>query len=215
MAKSDKIAKSSKAVGQLIEGSYYDNIVAFLRYGSKVELCAAHKEIFRRIERAEKLWLHHKDDRMVVKLLMRELKDENNKPVSQAQAYNYLNDAKSLFVLMDSFDEVAELLILKQRINKAFELAMNDGKNYNKLYSAAMMAQSEWIRDMRLAKERIKPESQKTITNIYHNDWRELVDEPTMLSWRLEIDVIKKQAKSKYRNEVKAEEVTHVEYTRK
>lgn len=204
---------SSKEIAKILEGSYYDNIVAYIRFGDKVTLCDEHKEIFRRIERAEALWLHHKDDRMVVKLLMREMKDENGRELSQRQAYNYLNDAKSLFVLMDSFDEVAELLILKQRINKAFDLAESDGKAYGKLYGSALMSYQEWIERMRLAKERLKPDEPKVITHIYHTDWRELVDEPTMQTWKEEMKVIKQQARSKYKSEVKAEEIKDVEYT--
>jgi len=146
---------SSKIIAQLADGTYYDRIVGHLRHGDKLPLSEDDKEIFARIERTKDLWLDKKDDRLVVNLI----KDEFN--LSQTQAYNYLNDAKSIYTLFISFNPMTELMLLKERIDKAFELAETNPKAYGKLYGQALISQSQWIKDMAEEIQRNKPEERK------------------------------------------------------
>ena len=203
--------KTSKAVAKLATGTYYDGsaydrIAIYMRYPEKHKLDAEDQVIFQRVERAKDLWLQHKEDRLVVNMIIQEF------CVSQASAYNYLSDAKNIFALFTSFNPMAELMLLKERIEKAFSLAEKNPKEYGKLYQAAMLAYSEWIKDMRYELERQKPEQDKEIHYHFHTDWSKLpgVTPELMADWNKEFDIMEAKARKKFKL---TEEPTDVEYS--
>lgn len=194
------------ATGEYYAGKHHDLFVNHLKYPEKVRLSAEEKIIFDRIERTKELWLHHKTDSLVIE----EIKKEFNLGV--AQAYNYLSDAKAMFALFTAFNPMAELMVLKERIDRAFALAEENPKAYGKLYPAAMLAHKEWIQDMRFEMERQKPSERKQFVFIYHNDWTKIegITPEIMQTWDEEFDDIEIKARKRYQNLI-VEDVSYTE----
>lgn len=200
------MTSSSKAIQQVMNGSYYDKIVGYLRYGiEKCPLDAEHKEIFDRIEYAKDLWLNHNDDTYVVKQLI------GRYQVSRAQAYNYLADAKRLHSLFANFNTMAELLLLKQRIDEAYALAQANPKEFGKLFPQALSEHRKWIEAMRDEQERQKPEANTEYHFHYHFDITKLpgVTPELNAEWETEFDELASKARKRFN----ATDVTDAEYT--
>lgn len=200
------MARSSKAVQQVMDGSYYDKIVAFMRYGhERAPLNEEHHEIFQRIEWVKEQWLFHRSDRLVVKNTMQRYK------CSQAQAYNYLSDAKAIFTLFTSTNIMAEMLLLKERIEKAFKLAEEQPKEYGKLYPWALAENRKWIEMMRSELERQRPDEPKKFVFHFHNDWSKIpgLTAEVLAGWEKEFDVLEQKARKRFND---AEDVEFAEF---
>lgn len=195
---------SSKLTERIIKGSYWDNIRGYLRYGDKAPLSEADREILDRIEYAKDLWQQHKEDQLVI----RQLKEEYQ--VSTQHAYRILNDAKALFALFLSFNPLAELMIVKQRIDKGFILAEEHPEEYGKMYPKLIEQHMAWIEAVQLEQARQAPEEEKQITFIYHADWHELgVSDELMEDWKRRVEAVKQKVKRSN----KPETLTDVEFT--
>jgi hypothetical protein len=201
-----------KVIQDILNGSYYDNIVAFLRYGiEKAPLSPEDKIIFDRIEWVKEQWQTHRDDALVVKNIMTEFK------VSNVQAYVYLANAKRIWSLFISYDPMVELMLWKERIDKAFELAEENPKAFAKLYASALEQNGKWIEKMNEEIARTKPENTKTIEFIYTTDVTKLPGMTLELEaeWNKEFDGLEQKSRSKFKhlNFDKAETVTDVSYS--
>lgn len=186
---------SSKAIKALMDGGYYGRVEAYLRYDKKAPLNDDDKIIFDRIERTKELWLQHKEDRMVINLIRDEFE------LSQAQAYNYLNDAKSIYALFISYNEMTELILLKERIDKGYKLAEEDPKAFGRLYGVCLEMELKWNEAMNEAMERNKPKEEKSLIIIYHSEWKKLpgLTEEHLQEWDKEFDQLELKSRSKFK----------------
>jgi hypothetical protein len=199
------MAHSAVAVQKLLDGSYYDRIVAFVRYGSeRAPLNPDDKVIFDRIERAKDLWVHHQDDRMVINMLMTEF------GVRQAQAYNYLADSKAIHALFIKFDYMAEMLLELERINRFLASAEQKDSPHAKRADALFEQKRRLMQDIRDEQLRMKPDEPKQIHFHYHLDWTKLpgVNNELLDEWNKEFDEMEKRSRNR-----SGIEATDVEYT--
>ena len=193
---------SSTAVAQMLEGSYYDRIVAHMRLGEeKAPLKDEDRVLFERLQWVTEQWQECKDDRQTVQRTMQHWK------ISQAQAYNYLADAKRLYGLFITYDTMAEMMVLKERIDTAFKLAEEHPKEYGKLYAAAMERYEKWILMMDDFKARMKPEERKQFHFLFHTDITKLpgMTEELMNEWNARFDQLEVKAKSKFKKVIDVE----------
>lgn len=181
---------SSVQVERLLEGNYWDRIKGFLRYGDKSPLSESDQVLFDRIEYTKDLWLAHKDDTLVSKMIMQEYQ------ISKMHAHRILNDAKSLFALFNSFNPMAELMIIRQRIDKGLELCESDPDNYAKIYPKMVELHLQWIKEMREEQLRQVPDEEKSIAFVYTMDYELLgITEQDLALWKARVDVVKKKVK--------------------
>jgi len=197
---------SSVAVKKLLEGSYFDRIVAFLRHGhKKAPLSKEDERIFSRIEWVKDQWEFYKSDRMAVKQAVNKFK------CSQAQAYNYLADAKAIYTLFQSINIQAEVLLLKEWIDKGLKLAVDDPKNFSKQFSGLIKENREWILMVQEMQERQRPDEPKKYVIVIHNDWSKIPGYTPELreEWNKAFDLLEQKAKNKTPYE--AEDIEYVE----
>lgn len=198
------MSHSSIQVGRVLEGQYWDRIKGFLRYGDKAPLSDADREIFERIEYTKDLWLTHKEDALVCKMIMKEYE------ISKVHAYRILNDAKSLFALFNSFNPMAELMIVRQKIDRGLELCESDPDNYAKIYPKMLELHLQWIKDMREEQLRQLPEEEKSIAFTYSMDYSLLgITEQDIALWQARVDLVKKKVK----RSAQSTEVTDAEFS--
>lgn len=187
--------KTSKLLNEVVtsnyySGKYYDLFIAHMQHPEKVRLSEEEKLIFERIERTKDTWLHHKKDSTVISIIKKEF------GISPAQAYNYLADAKAMYALFVSFNPMAELMLRKERIDKAFELAESDPKGYGRLYGNALEALRQWELDMKAEIERQKPQEDKNIQFVYHMDFTQLGITPELMAeWKQRMQQLKFKAR--------------------
>lgn len=190
------MAHSSKAIEEYKNGSYYDNIVGYYRYGEqRCPIKPEHIAIFERIEKAKSLWLFHKDDTLTVNLLIVEYN------ISRAQAYNYLNDAKAIFQIEASFNYFSELMLEKQRIETLLRKAEADPEGaFARRIDKLVERKLDILQLMRDEQERNKPDEQKQFTFIYHMDWTKIpgLDKETYEAWQADFDILEKKARKRF-----------------
>ena len=196
----------SRALSKLEDGSYFDRITEFIRYGETKPLNEDDKLIFERIEYTKNLLLQHKDQALVIQILRRE---DMFKGLKLAQLYNYVADAKALYALFELFNTSYELLIQKERIDRAFKLA--EEWQDSKLYASAMDENRKWIEEMRKEQLRTVTDEDKPYTFVFHMDFTQIgVTHQEMDEWTAEVQEIKRKARLKFPN---AQEITDVKYT--
>lgn len=203
-----ELSKSrSTQVNKLLDGSYFDKMVDFYRYGVRQNnVSEEDRKVFDRIDRAKQLWLEHKNDNVPVKILSVEF------DVGIRQAQNYLADAKAIYALVNTFDFGTEMLIHKMYIDKGFEIATAEGNIDGKLFAEMMKSHREWAVMMREHQERMKPERELNITWLFSNDHKLLgwTDEGFAAA-NAEVDKIEAKVKSgKWKNlDITEAEVEH------
>lgn len=199
----DKLHASS-GVERLLNGNYYNKLVDYVRHGVEtVEVRPEDVELLERIDRTKELLLHHKNDRAVVALI----KDEFN--IGEAQAYRYVHDTKMLWAQFQSFNPIVELMLMKERIDWAFQKAEDHPDKFQKLIGSALQAQERWFLLMREEQERLKPDEPKKFIFNYHMDWSKIpgLDAEKFEQWNKMFDDFESSSRSRVKKHIDAEDV--------
>lgn len=191
----------SKALQKLEDGSYFDRIVDFVRYGEKKALNGDDKLIFERIERIKDILIHYKDTSYVVRIIRNE---PDFKELSTAQLYNYVNDAKVLYALFEKFNLHYELMLQKSWIDKTLRIA--EEEKDARMMKAGLDENRKWILMMDEEQRRSQVKEERSYTFIFHMDFKQIgVTDEVMAEWTGELNEIKRLARQKYKEVIPVE----------
>ena len=144
-----------------------DRILGAMAYGEdKIELSEPELERLRHAELAlDLLEEHNGNKRLVVASLM----ERPVNPLSRTTAYQACTDAQYLFGYITSFDYSFELLLKKNRLEKAINKAEKSGDF--KTMSLLEKEHTAVLEYLRLENERRRPDDPKQLNWILHGDY--------------------------------------------
>lgn len=184
---------SRKIVEQLVSGTMLDRIQAYYRYGEeKVPLSEEDEAHLIILEHIRDLWKLDNDE------VQTKSKIVSQYGISERQAHNWLQDAKLVWALSQKFNYTFELALQKERIEKAFTLAIAGSDA--KMMKAALESNAEWMELSRKDAERNAPQSDKNLTIIFHMDFSQFMSSEQMERAKSRLEEIKILAHKRFKN---------------
>lgn len=184
---------SRKIVEQLVSGTMLDRIQAYYRYGEeKVPLSEEDEAHLIILEHIRDLWKLDNDE------VQTKSKIVSQYGISERQAHNWLQDAKLVWALSQKFNYTFELALQKERIEKAFTMAI--ASSDAKMMKAALDSNFEWMELSRKDAERNAPQSDKNLTIIFHMDFSQFMSSEQMERAKSRLEEIKILAHKRFKN---------------
>jgi len=154
-------------------------------------LTEAQLERFRCAEEALELLEEHNGNKtMVVSAFM----TRPTRKLNRTDAYRACNDAQVLFGFITTFDYSFELLLKKNRMEKAISILKDKGD-----YKTAALMEKEHtqvLEYLRLENERRRPDDMKELEFVFHSDFKQLgwTDESwTAANEKINLEIIPKK----------------------
>lgn len=186
--------KNTQIVKQLLEGNYIENISQFIKYPHKYDLTEAEETHLKKLERCRELLIFYNHSATdAVKMLIDEFQ------IDYRRAYKILNDCKEIYGILERFDYMYEMLIVKERIDKTMKKAESD-KDWN-AYSKLIAQHQEWAEKMKAFQEAEKIYKLPTINITFSMDPELLgISREVLAEWGNRVDYIKNQARKKFKS---------------
>jgi hypothetical protein len=184
----------SKTIEKFVEGSLVDRITGHMLFGDRVPLKEHEAKRLKEVEDTLALFDFHNGNQ---NLIIKALQNRPGEECSFSHAYQLVQDAKFVFPYLDNFNFLTELLLKKQRLEKAISKCFAD----NDMFSLPKM-EAEHLKCIeaieRVYNRRKKPE--KIVINLHMDMTRIGITQELYDEWKHELETeIIPSVKRKYK----------------
>lgn len=173
-----------------IRATYYDRKLS-------VHLSEKDKAYAEKLSQISEWWLEFKSDIATERMIM-----DKYEGTDRRRAWEWLQDAKTLYAIGRKFDPIVELAIQKLWIERTFELS--ETEKDPKMRKAALDANERYI-EMQI---KLAEKNKQVAFNVFitlHMDYREFMSEEQYAEAKAELGEIKQRAHKKFKGYEDAE----------
>lgn len=188
------MGRKPKVIEEGFPESKIDRIIRFIKDSGREHLDFDDMEYLKQLERCRDLLVNYNHNTAtVIKMLFDEYQFDKQK------IYNILNDCKAIYGILERFDYMYELMIMKERIDHGIEKAKNDD-DWG-AYANLLKQHQAWADRMKDFQESEKKQKLPVISITFSADPELLGVNPEMLEeWRQRVKVIKERSKKKFKD---------------